>query len=247
MRAAMRDSGTGSALSLALSGRSRTSALAFLLLLPLAIILLVTFTDVDLRLADAAYDFRLGQFPWRHAWLAEVFSHIVLKQALVGSGAVFILAALWDGFRPRPWAPVLRLQLRVVAACAVVIPAIIATLKQVSSSHCPWDLERYGGSAPYVRLLDAMPAAIAPGHCMPAGHASSALWLIAVAAFFLPARPKTAAAVFGVMLSFAIAVGWLQQMRGAHFLSHTLWSVWIACAVLFAVLESTRLTTQGRR
>ena len=226
---------------LALTGRTCTSALALLLLLPLAIILLVTFTDVDLRLADAAYDAHLGRFPWRHAWLAEVFSHILLKQVMVGWGAMFILAALLDVVKPRPWNHIRRLQLRVVAACAVVIPAIIATLKQVSSSHCPWDLERYGGGAPYVRLLEVIPVSIAPGKCMPAGHASSALWLIALAAFFLPSRPRTAAAVFGLMLSFAMAVGWLQQMRGAHFLSHTLWSVWIACAVLFAVLQSTTL------
>ena len=56
----------------------------------------------------------------------------------------------------------------------------------------------------------------------------SALWLVALAVFWLPHRPRMAAAVGGVMLAFGMAVGWMQQLRGAHFLTHTLWSMWIA-------------------
>lgn len=36
-------------------------------------------------------------------------------------------------------------------------------------------------------------------------------------------------------LGFGFLVGWMQQMRGAHFLTHTLWSMWIACAIAFAL------------
>lgn len=219
------------------------NSLVALALMPVAIVLLATFTDVDLRLADAMYDAQLGDFPWRHAWLAEVFSHVLLKRMLTGVAVAFIGLALYDLVRPGTY----RRQLRVVAGCAVLIPGIIAALKQLSSSHCPWDIDRYGGSAPYVRLLEALPAGIAPGHCMPAGHASSALWLISLAVLFLPARPRTAAAVFGAMLAFGIALGWLQQMRGAHFLTHTLWSVWVACAVLFAFVQLQPATTTRLR
>ena len=212
-------------------------ALVLLALTSVIIILLGAVTDVDLRLADWAYDARLGVFPWRHVWLAEVASHVIVKRALAALAIAIIGAAAWDWWRPRPWAALRRVQLRIVALSAIAIPAIIGLLKQVSSSHCPWDIDRYGGSAPYVRLLEALPAATAPGHCMPAGHASSALWLIALAVFFLPARPRVALCVFFLMLAFGFALGWLQQLRGAHFLSHTLWSVWIACAVLWALLR----------
>ncbi|UUZ57577.1 hypothetical protein LP419_13670 [Massilia sp. H-1] len=30
-------------------------------------------------------------------------------------------------------------------------------------------------------------------------------------------------------------IGWIQQLRGAHFLTHTLWSMWIACALVITV------------
>lgn len=210
-----------------------------LVLVPLAIILMVTYTDIDLRLADAMYDAGRGQFPWRHAWVAEVLNHVLLKRLLVALACAIVAFTAWDAWRPWGLTPLRRWQWRIVAASAILIPACIALLKQASSSHCPWDLERYGGSAPYIRLLDALPAGVAPGHCLPAGHASSALWLIAFAVFFMPARPRMASAVFVLMLAFSFAVGWLQQLRGAHFLSHTLWSVWIACAALFALVRCT--------
>lgn len=191
-------------------------------------------TDLDLRLADAAYDPGLRDFPLRHAWLTERFNHVLVKYALTVLGAACILSAAWDRCAPWPLSALRRVQLRVLALSAVLVPLAISCMKQVASSHCPWDLARYGGVMPYVRLLENMPSGIMPGNCMPAGHASTALWLAALAVFWLPARPRTAAAVFGVLLGLGFAVGWLQQLRGAHFLTHTLWSMWVSCAVIMA-------------
>lgn len=212
-------------------------ALPLLALTPVLIVLLVSCTDLDLRLADAFYDYQGHQFPWRHAWLTEVFGHLILKRCLLALASVFIATAAWDALRPLPWSPLRRLQCRIVAQSALLIPAITSLSKSFSHSHCPWDLERYGGSAPYFRLLDAFPSDMAPGQCLPAGHASSALWLIALAVYFYPHRPRAAAATFCLALAAGMGLGWMQQMRGAHFFSHTLWSAWIACAVLFALLR----------
>ena len=206
-----------------------------MVLAALLILWIGAFTDLDLRLADASYDAPHRLFPWRDTWLADRFSHVLLKRALTCLALLFIGAALWDWVWPRRWSGLLRLQLRVVALSALLVPAAIALLKQLSVSHCPWDLQRYGGSAPYVRLLQAMPSGIDPGHCMPAGHASSALWMISLAVFFLPARPRAAGVALALLLAAGFGMGWLQQLRGAHFLTHTLWSMWIASAIVAIV------------
>lgn len=231
-------------LTLALAPRQARRVLATLAVCA-AMLAGLAGTSVDLRLADAMFDSGAGDFPWRHAWLAEQFSHVLLKRALVALALACIVLALWDVIRPGPWSALRRLQLRIVAASAVLVPLIISCLKRASSSHCPWDIDRYGGTAPYVALFEAMPAGVAPGHCMPGGHAASALWLVALCVLFLPARPGRAAAAFVVLLAAGIGVGWLQQLRGAHFLSHTLWSAWIACAVLFALLQGVRSGLPG--
>ncbi|QBQ39503.1 phosphatase PAP2 family protein [Pseudoduganella plicata] len=193
-------------------------------------------TDIDLALADAAYDAATHSFPMQHAWIAEQFNHVMLKTVLSLLGATAVLLTLWDAWRPcRSWTASRRTGMRVVAMSAVLVPSVIGLMKHASVSHCPWDLQRYGGTQPYVRLLEWMPAGIEAGHCMPAGHASSALWLISIAAFWWPQRRRTAIFVAGTMLMLGLAVGWLQQLRGAHFLTHTLWSAWVACVVVGAI------------
>lgn len=194
-------------------------------------------TDIDLILADAFYDVATGTFPWRHAWLAETFSHGILKSLLTVAGAYCILAAAVDAFRPRAQrTPLERLRLRVVALSAVLVPGVISTLKQASGAHCPWDLARYGGSEPYLRLFDGLPPGVAPGHCRPAGHASSALWLVSLRVLWLPSRPGRARRMGLAALLFGGLLGWMQQLRGAHFLTHTLWSTWLACALVLAIV-----------
>ncbi len=206
------------------------------LVLSAALIMFIgSATDLDRSLADAAFDRELGTFPLRHAWLTEAFSHVILKRILILLGLSFIGVALWDIARPQAWSWLRRFQLRVVAVSAALVPATVALLKKASSTHCPWDIERYGGAEPYLRLFQSLPDGLPYGHCMPAGHASSAMWLIALAVFFVPGRPRTAALAFALLLTSGLAVGWLQQLRGAHFFTHTLWTAWIAMAIVWRV------------
>jgi membrane-associated PAP2 superfamily phosphatase len=219
-----------------LSRRALACIGAFLLASALAILWLGAFTNVDLALADALFDPGHG-FRWRDAWLANTFSHVIVKSLLVALAMLAVLVAGWDLARPfSAWAPLTRMRVRALALAAVAVPLVISMLKRASSSHCPWDLARYGGDETYVRLLDRMPWHALAGHCLPAGHASSALWLVAIAVFWLPASPRKALAAALGALALGFALGWMQQMRGAHFLTHTLWSMWLACAIVAVIL-----------
>lgn len=223
------------------------NALALLAFLALSIVWIGNFTDLDLRLANAMYDHAAATFPLRHAWLAETLSHIYVKNLMIVLAVCAVLAAIF----PRPhWPQTLRLKVRVVALSAVLVPTVISVFKQLSVSHCPWDLSDFGGTHAYVRLLDAALAGAPAGHCMPAGHASGELWLVSLAIFWLPGSPRKAAAVFVATLGAGFALGWVQQLRGAHFLTHTLWSMWIACAIVWAlhgwVVQGWRLAALKR-
>lgn len=199
----------------------------------LAILWLGWHTDIDLWLADRAFDASRMAFPWRDAWLADHFNHRILKAVFTALGAAMIALAMVDLVRPfRRMHGFMRLRLRVVALSAALVPLTTSLLKQASNSHCPWDLNRYGGTQPYVRLFESLPPGAVAGHCLPAGHASTSLWLMACAVFWLPRKPRTAAWVAAAGLMIGGAMGWMQQLRGAHFLTHTLWSVWVAVLVV---------------
>jgi membrane-associated PAP2 superfamily phosphatase len=199
----------------------------------LAIAWLGAGTNIDLRLARAMYDQASGAFPMRHAWLAETLSHAYMKNVMLLLAVCALLPAAVDCWRPRSWPNGFRLRLRVVALASLLVPLVTTLLKQASSSHCPWDLADFGGTHAYVRLLDAALSGAPAGHCMPAGHASGALWLVSLTVFWLPHQPRKAAAMACATLGFGFTVGWMQQLRGAHFLTHTLWSMWLACAIVY--------------
>jgi membrane-associated PAP2 superfamily phosphatase len=232
--------------ALLLGKRAIVRIVLWLLLAALAIFWLGRFTNVDLMLADRVFDRGAGTFPWRHAWLAERFSHGILKLVLTAAAVLTVMAALVDLVRPRA-AFALRLRLQVVALSAVLVPLVTSILKRSSVAHCPWDLERYGGTQPYVRLFDALPHGAVAGHCLPGGHASTALWLLSLGVFWLPHAPRKALAVALAAATFGFAVGWGQQLRGAHFLTHTLWSLWIATALVLAVIAGQQWRLRVRR
>jgi membrane-associated PAP2 superfamily phosphatase len=209
-----------------------------------AILVLGSVTDIDMWLAHAMAGSGPVAFPLRHAWFAETLSHKYVRNLMIVLGLCAVLPVLYDLRRPvARWSAHFRLRLRVVALSAVVVPGVVSVMKRLSFSHCPWDMAGFGGVQPYVRLLDSMIAGVPAGHCMPAGHASSELWLVSLAVFWLPEHPRKAAMVGAALLLLGFVIGWIQQLRGAHFLTHTLWSMWIACALVVTIW---RLATRKR-
>lgn len=207
----------------------------FLLTAAMALIAITHWTDLDLTLADYAFDAQAGVFPLRNAWIVVNFNHVILKRVFTAIAVLILITVLWDIFVPLTWSWLRRFQLRVIALSALLIPTTISLIKQISDSHCPWDIQRYGGPEPYVKLFELLPAGVSQGHCMPAGHASSALWMISLSVLFVPQRLLHATFSLIALLFLGIGVGWIQQLRGAHFLTHTLWSAWIALLLVFLI------------
>lgn len=196
------------------------------------------YTNIDLAIEDYYYDPKLQTFPWYNTWFADRFMHSILKNVIIKFGQCLLLFIILDVlFRFNWMTPLYRLQSRFVGLIALFVPSLITGLKQLSGLHCPVDLARYGsGDIAFYRFLDAIPAQINAGHCFPAGHATSGLWLAAFCIFWLPTKPKKAVQVFFVGLSVGLIMGWIQQMRGQHFLFHTLWSAWLTSLIVLTLL-----------
>jgi len=69
------------------------------------------------------------------------------------------------------------------------------------------------------------------GHCFPGGHASTGFAFMTGYFVYRLSNPKRAYFFLfsGFILGFAM--GWAQMMRGAHFLSHNLWTAWVVWLV----------------
>lgn len=113
--------------------------------------------------------------------------------------------------------------------------AAVALLKHYSQTSCPWDLGEFGGPAHYVSHWAWGVRDGGSGHCFPAGHAS--VGFAYAGGWFALRRhaPRAAACWLAVALAAGLLLGLAQQLRGAHFLSHTLWSAWVCWVAGWAV------------
>jgi membrane-associated PAP2 superfamily phosphatase len=183
-------------------------------------------------------------FPLQHTWVLERVLHEGVRQAATG---VFLLIAVWalwparwniDRFaglslpRRERWAVLLLVALSLIA---------VNLIKNASLTSCPWELQAFGGPATYVSHWTWGLADGGTGRCFPGGHASSAFAFLALGLPWLmpPAgtsRSQVAGLRWLLAVLFAGAVaGTVQTVRGAHYPSHTLWTLVICGGVSLAL------------
>lgn len=219
------------------------------LLLPLlaAVTLLTLFeqTPLDLWLADKWFALEGGRWAWRDHWLAYDVIHHHGKQMLIvfGLALLSLIALSYRIIRLRTW----RLPLTYLLTSMAILPALIASSKRFSPVPCPWDLVRYGGEVTYRHNLDYTFGLAQSGHCFPAGHASGGFALLALYfAAYLYVRHPALFLLPGLVVGWMFALG--QQARGAHFISHDLWTMslcWFGALGLFLLFRPSRWPSPG--
>lgn len=196
---------------------------------------LVELTGFDRWLQDLFFDPLALEFPLRQNGFLELVMHHWAKYTvvLVGAGALgaFILSFWLPQLQPR------RRELLFLVLAMGLSTGTVSFLKHSTNKHCPWDLEIYGGYAPYDSLFSPTPGGIDPGRCFPAGHSSAGFSLMA---FYFPLRRRDPRLARRLLLGGAacgLVLGSVRMIQGAHFLSHTLWAGLVCWAVMVALYE----------
>ena len=200
------------------------------LLLAASAVLLTTLHG-DQWLADRIYAWQGHQWGLRSAFVTEMLIHIVGRN--LSTAAWLGVLATWLVARSRPRLSSWRTPLAMLLASTLLATAVVAWIKSWSNMDCPWDLARYGGAREYVGLLSLRPVGMPRAVCFPAGHASAGYSWLALYFFFLVSRPQWRWFGLAAGVSLGLLFGVVQQLRGAHFLSHDLWTAAIcwACAL----------------
>jgi membrane-associated PAP2 superfamily phosphatase len=199
-------------------------------LLALAALLAWDATGLDLSLARLSGS--ASGFALRDHWFLVQVMHEGGKAMSWVLVVVLVLAIRWPMGPLRELVGHERAQLALTAIASVLLVSLV---KHGSRTSCPWDLEAFGGVARHVShwawgLYDG-----GPGRCFPAGHASAAF---AFVGGYFPLRhrhPAAARAWLLASLAAGLALGLGQQLRGAHFMSHTLWTGWLCWATGMAI------------
>ncbi len=190
----------------------------------------------DQWLADQLYRLEGHQWALQNAWVTTRLIHKGGKWLSAFATLLALVACFhaWRHARWRSWRwPLLYLVLAVGLGTGMV-----SLLKSLTHMDCPWDLTRYGGLREYVGLFAARPAGMPRGMCFPAGHASAGYAWVSLYFFALMVRPAWRWRGLAVGLLAGAVFGFAQQLRGAHFLSHDLWTLmtcWTVALGLYLV------------
>ena len=112
---------------------------------------------------------------------------------------------------------------------------LVSLSKAALAVSCPWEFARYGGHLAYHSVFEQLFLRNGSG-CFPAAQASAGYaWLAAYfAGCYYAARWRWLALAAALALGFVL--GFAQQVRGAHFISHDLWTLavcWFYCLGLY--------------
>lgn len=186
-------------------------------------------TSLDLRLAH--WFGTASGFPLRDHWLWSKVLHEGARRVAWTLQLVLLLSVWWPFGVLRSLTRRQRAHMFVAAMLCVMA---ISVLKDMNATSCPWDLAEFGGTAIYVSpwrwgVFDG-----GAGHCFPAGHASAAFCFLPGYFWLREKTPRAARIWLTTTLIAGFTIGLAQQIRGAHYLSHTLWTGWI-CWIIAAL------------
>jgi membrane-associated PAP2 superfamily phosphatase len=199
-----------------------------LLMLSLATLLALLAWDasaLDLRLA---HWFGGPQgFALRDDWLLSSLLHEGGRR--IGWLLVLVLCfAVWW-----PVGPLVRLsgsRRLQFASTTLLALLVVFAIKSTSQTSCPWSLAEFGSVAQHLSHWSTL-ADGGPGRCFPAGHASTGFAFFGGYFVFRDSQPGLARGWLVTAIAIGLLFGFAQQARGAHFMSHTLWTGWICWIV----------------
>lgn len=182
-------------------------------------------------------------FPLKEHWFWSGVLHDLARPVPWMVEIALILSIWWPMKALRPLAQARRVQL---ALSTLVSLLLVSYIKMHSTSSCPWALQDFGGTATYLSHWAWGVRDGGAGVCFPAGHASGGFAFLGGYFVFSHGFPRAAKRWLLGALAAGLVLGLAQQVRGAHFMSHTLWTAWL-CWLSAVVVDQlfSRWTSQN--
>jgi len=159
-------------------------------LLLFSVILLFELTDLDILVQNFFFNFETSQ--WlinKDESILRLFLYDGLKKVLIAFALVIAIFLIF--FREKKLIIKYKKGLLIVLLSSIIVPLTVGTLKAVSNTPCPKNIEHFGGNYPNIKVFERYPSDFVQKKkikCWPAGHASGGFALLSL--FFLFKKGK---------------------------------------------------------
>lgn len=196
-----------------------------LALFALLLWLLFDFTNLDLYLSQMFFDAQSSAWPYYDTFWTKQVGYLWPKYALILYG-LSLMCLLVLSFKNSYW-QAKRMTIVFLLLSIILVPTEISLLKHTFHKPRPEQIVEFGGIMQHVKLLEFTQDQPSASN-WPGGHASGGAALVSL--YFIGKQASKfwgkAGLAFGVLSSQIM--GFVQVLRGQHFLSHNLWTLWFA-------------------
>ena len=200
----------------------------------------------DLKLAGYIYALEGQQWLLRKHWLTNEVLHDGGRWLNYIAVLSVLVITIFFTVKHKQYSSLARAWQGLTLSLIVSFVAV-SYLKSITDIDCPWSLELFGGDRPYLSLFAHRSNSLPMAYCFPAGHASIGYAWVALFFMFREIKPAWRYYGLGIGMGFGLLFGFSQQLRGAHFLSHDITTLFIclfSSYVIFKLLYSDQKTAE---
>lgn len=189
------------------------------------------YTSLDLWISALYYDLDTQSWPLKNQPI--VFAAYQLEKMILFLFGGVLLFLFGLSF----FIPALKKYRRVflfLLLCLSLVPLEVSGLKALFRKSRPEQIIYFGGALPENRLFEFLWNNY-DARNWPGGHASGGAALLAL---YFPGHYKSTKWGYGAIvfsLLYWFIMGWTQIVRGQHFISHNLWSLWFAWLTILLI------------
>ncbi len=224
--------------------------LAHYLIAPLAVAIvlfsLAYGTELDFALASTLYQMQGNSWLLQHHWLTETLLHRHVRTVNEALLVSLLSYWLWRHYVRKDRSNKQR-ALGILLLSLLLSFISVALLKRLLPMECPWDLQQFGGHSVFWGLFSTRPDGLAATQCFPAGHASIGFAWLSLFYYWREVKPQQAWLGLGIGASAGLLLGFVQQLRGAHFISHDIATAticWLIATLLYDQLRAKTASLQ---
>ena len=200
----------------------------------------------DFSLASALYQIQGDSWLLQHHWLTEQVLHRHVRTL----NEIVVLSMLgywlWRRFVFKDKSKKQQ-ALALLLLSLLLSFATVAVIKRLVPMECPWDLNQFGGHSAFWGLFAIRPDNLKATQCFPAGHASIGFAWLALFYYWCEMKPQQAWFGLAIGGGTGLLLGVVQQLRGAHFISHDIATAaicWLIATLLYARFKAKTLPTE---